>query len=102
MARELEGAAVTADGTHKVVLFGTCFVNWNKPQIGQAAFRVLRHNECKVAAPRLGCCGMPALDSGDIAAAMKAARQNVAALLPWVERGYAIAVVNPRAFANSA
>jgi len=93
--RELDGAVVTADGQHKVVLFATCFVNWNKPEIGQAAFRVLRHNECQVAAPGLGCCGMPALDGGDVGLARKQARQNVMALLPWVGQGYAIAVINP-------
>ena len=38
---------------------------------------------------------MPALDSGDVRAAQAKARRNVAALLPWVDRGYAIAVVNP-------
>ena len=93
--RELKGASVTPDGTHKVLLFATCFVNWNKPQIGQAAFRVLRHNDCQVAAPGLGCCGMPALDGGDIDSAKKQARQNVKALLPWIDKGYAVAAINP-------
>ncbi len=93
--RELDGLIETADGHHKVVLFATCFVNWNKPKIGQAAFRVLRHNECRVASPDIRCCGMPALDGGDVARAQAAARDNVTALLPWVDQGYAIAVINP-------
>jgi Fe-S oxidoreductase len=93
--RELDGAATTRDGQHKVLLYATCFVNWNKPTIGQAAFRVLRHNDCKVASPQIGCCGMPALDGGDITAAKKAARDNVTALSRWVNDGYTIAVINP-------
>jgi Fe-S oxidoreductase len=93
--RELDGASTTADGRHKVLLYATCFVNWNKPAIGQAAFRVLRHNECKVASPHIGCCGMPALDGGDITAATTAARANVTALAPWVDEGYTVAVINP-------
>ncbi|MGE3403096.1 MAG: heterodisulfide reductase-related iron-sulfur binding cluster [Vicinamibacterales bacterium] len=93
--RELEGAAASADGRHKVLLYSTCFVNWNKPSIGQAAFRVLRHNDCQVASPGIRCCGMPALDGGDIDEARKAARENVEALGPWVDQGYAIAVINP-------
>ena len=93
--RELDGLEASANGRHKVLLFATCFVNWNKPQIGQAAFRVLRHNDCQVAAPELGCCGMPALDGGDVEGAKKAARTNVQALLPWVEQGYTIAAINP-------
>lgn len=89
------GAEETAAGEHPVVLFGTCFTNYNRPTVGEAAFRVLVHNGCKVACPSLECCGMPALDAGDIALAQRKARANVARLLPWVERGYAIAVVNP-------
>jgi Fe-S oxidoreductase len=38
---------------------------------------------------------MPALDSGDIESAKRRALRNVEALLPWVERGYRIAVINP-------
>ena len=93
--RELNGATVTADGAHKVFLYPTCFVNWNKPAIGQAAFRVLRHNDCQVASPAQRCCGMPAIDNGDIDEARRAARDNVAQLLPWAEQGYTVAVINP-------
>lgn len=90
-----QGAEVTPDGTHKVVLHPTCFVQWNKPTIGQAAHRVLRHNDCQVATPGIACCGMPALDSGDIPRAQQAAKATVERLAPWVERGYQVAVVNP-------
>ena len=93
--RELEGASASADGRHKVLLYSTCYVNWNKPAIGQAAFRVLRHNDCKVASPAIACCGMPALESGDVTVAIRAARENVRALSPWVDEGYTIAVINP-------
>jgi glycerol-3-phosphate dehydrogenase subunit C len=92
---QVGGADETPDGTHKVVLFGTCFANYNRPELGKAAFSVLRHNDCRVACPRLVCCGMPALDAGDLDLARSKARRNVATLLPWVEKGYAVAVVNP-------
>ncbi len=92
---ETGGSEQTGDGTHKVVLFGTCFTNYNRPELGRAALRVLRHNDCKVACPDLTCCGMPALDAADLDLARRKARRNVATLLPWVERGYRIAVINP-------
>ena len=95
LQQELGGAQESPAGTHPVVLFGTCFVNHNNPEIGRAAFRVLRHNDCKIAAPALNCCGMPALDGGDVDFAIKQARANVRALAPWVDRGYKVAVVNP-------
>ena len=87
--REVEGSG------DPVVLMPTCYVNWNEPAIGQAAWRVLRHHECTVACPSLRCCGMPALDGGDVPAAIRHARENVTTLLPFVERGYRIGVVNP-------
>lgn len=89
------GAEETATGTHPVVLFATCFTNYHKPALGQAAYTVLTHNQCRVACPALECCGMPALDGGDVARARQHARANVARLLPYVERGYQIAVINP-------
>jgi glycerol-3-phosphate dehydrogenase subunit C len=95
LAEQIGPSAETAEGTHPVVLFGTCFVNYNNPEIGRAAFRVLRHNDCRVAAPAMNCCGMPALDSGNVPFAIEQARSNVAALLPLVERGYKVAVINP-------
>ncbi len=89
------GAEETPDGDHKVVLFATCFVTYNNPGIGRAALEVLRHNRCRVACPQVSCCGMPALDAGDVALAQAKARCNVRSLLPWVRQGYRIAVVNP-------
>ncbi len=89
------GAVETAAGSQPVVLFATCFTNYNRPAVGRAAFRVLTHNDCRVACPRVECCGMPALDSGDIQLARRKAARNVAALAPWVEKGYRIGVINP-------
>jgi glycerol-3-phosphate dehydrogenase subunit C len=93
--KELGPHGETNDGEHRVVLFATCFVNYNRTSIGKAAVEVLRHNNCRIACPKVACCGMPALDCGDIDLARKKARRNVEALLPYVERGYKIAVVNP-------
>ena len=89
------GAQETARGRHPVVLFATCFVNWNRPAVGKAAFEVLSHNDCSIACPEVSCCGMPALDGGDVDFARKQASRNVDVLLPFVERGYKIAVINP-------
>jgi glycerol-3-phosphate dehydrogenase subunit C len=79
----------------KVVLFPSCFVNYYNPQPARAALSVLERNGCAVAYPPQNCCGMPALDGGDVAFAQKQARQNVASMLSWVRQGYRIAVLNP-------
>lgn len=90
-----EQARAPAGTGDRVVLFATCFVNHNRPEVGQAAYRVLAHNGCNVACPSLNCCGMPALDGGDVPFAIRQARDNVKALLPFVDQGYRVAVLNP-------
>jgi len=92
---QTRGADETEGGESKVVLFATCFVSYNKPAVGKAAFEVLRHNGCRVACPAVECCGMPALDAGDVELARRKAERNVRALLPWVDRGYTVAAINP-------
>lgn len=71
----------------KVVLFYTCSVQWNEPQVGRAAVEVLEHSGITVFAPEMRCCGMPALDGGDVARATDWARHNVAILKPYVDAG---------------
>jgi len=79
----------------KVVLFHTCFVNYYNPAPGKALLAVFAKNGCAVASPDQNCCGMPALDGGDVEFARKQARRNVAQLLPLVREGYRIAAINP-------
>jgi Fe-S oxidoreductase len=79
----------------KVVLFYTCSVQWNEPQVGRAAVEVLEHNGVTVFAPDLRCCGMPALDGGDVARATDWAAHNIAVLLPYVEAGCDIVSPGP-------
>ena len=80
----------------RVVLFTTCLVDYHDPGAGRAAVRVLEHNDVEVQWPEAqGCCGMPRLDGGELDAAAEAVRANVAALHPWVSRGYAVVIPSP-------
>jgi glycerol-3-phosphate dehydrogenase subunit C len=78
-----------------VALFQTCSVNYNYPGIGMAAVQVLEKNGKTVLRPEQRCCGMPALDGGDIPAAVEMARANVAALTPLVAAGVPVLVLGP-------
>jgi glycerol-3-phosphate dehydrogenase subunit C len=78
-----------------VVLFETCSVGYNYPHVGAAAVQVLEHNGLRVERPPERCCGMPALDGGDLDAAIATARANVETLLPFVERGAPVVVLGP-------
>jgi Fe-S oxidoreductase len=79
----------------KVVLFPTCFVNFYNPEPAKAAVKVFERNEVAMTCGKENCCGMPALDGGDVAFAQKQARQNVDALLPQIRAGWKVAVLNP-------
>ena len=76
-------------------IFHTCFVNYYKPNPGKALVTCLAKNNCAIASPAQNCCGMPALDGGDVEFAQKQARANMDTLLPLVRKGYRIAAINP-------
>ncbi|MDP6351357.1 MAG: heterodisulfide reductase-related iron-sulfur binding cluster [Alphaproteobacteria bacterium] len=72
----------------KAVLFATCFANYNSPEIGLAARRVLAHNGVETAVAYPGCCGMPQLEQGDFDSVVAQARLIAGALGDWLDRGY--------------
>ncbi|HEY5677801.1 MAG TPA: heterodisulfide reductase-related iron-sulfur binding cluster, partial [Myxococcales bacterium] len=82
-------------GETPVVLFATCYVNYNDPAIGKAAVSVLERAGCAVSCPEQVCCGMPKLDGGDLEGARELARRNVETLLPSVRAGARIVTPGP-------
>jgi glycerol-3-phosphate dehydrogenase subunit C len=82
-------------GGEPVVLFETCTVNYNRPEVGVAAVQVLEHNGKSIERPDVVCCGMPALDGGDLEAARAKIRHNVDVLLPHVRAGKTVVVLGP-------
>jgi Fe-S oxidoreductase len=80
----------------EAVLFQTCFVQHNRPEIGKDALFVLRKNGVDVrVVSGLVCCGMPAWEHGDLEALRAQARKDLDLLVPYVERGAKVLVVNP-------
>src|SRR5947207_11394708 len=60
----------------RVALLVTCLVDLFRPSIGFAAVKLLEDADCTVEVPRAQtCCGQPAYNSGDRAAAKAIARQ---------------------------
>src|SRR5271155_1578949 len=85
----------------EVVLFATCYGEFNTPSVVRAATLVLEHNGYRVRYPGVGadkqdplltCCGLPNIDGGDVAAAVEKIKHNVALLLPHVREGRKIVV----------
>ena len=87
-------AAAPAHG-RKAVLYATCFVNYNNPDIGTAAQNVLALNGVETEVVYPSCCGMPKLEHGDLEAVAANARKVSAELKPWIEKGYAIVALVP-------
>ncbi len=79
----------------RVALFATCSIDYNYPQVGSAAVQVLEHNGKSVVSPDVVCCGLPAIDGGDVDAAVKKIEQNVRTLLPLVRAGMPVVVLAP-------
>ena len=78
-----------------IALFATCSVDYNYPQVGVAAVQVLEHNGKRIAVPNVVCCGLPALDGGDLDTAIRKIEQNVKTLLPLVRGGMPVVVLAP-------
>jgi len=74
----------------KVVLYASCFVNYNDHRIGDAALDVLAYNGVAVQVLYPECCGMPQWERGDVSRVAGKAQRIAEMLLPWVEQGYAI------------
>jgi Fe-S oxidoreductase len=80
----------------ETVLFQSCYVDNNEPEIGRDTIEVLRANGVDVRCVRgLGCCGMPAWECGDLVEVRRRARRNLDLLVPHVEAGSTVVVLGP-------
>ncbi|MDX5359998.1 MAG: glycerol-3-phosphate dehydrogenase [Alphaproteobacteria bacterium] len=79
----------------KAVIYATCYGNYNTPEIGEAALKVLAKNgvECEVVYPE--CCGMPQMEQGDLPKVAHKAKSVAANLKPWIEKGYDVVALVP-------
>src|SRR3546814_1537235 len=57
-------AAAPGFARRKAAIYATCFVNYNSPDIGVAAQKILAHNGVSLRVDYPGCCGMPRLEYG--------------------------------------
>ena len=75
----------------KVVVFATCYVNYNEPGIGHDLIKVLQHNDIAYElVEKESCCGMPKLELGDLDGVAKHKEANVSVLAKYARDGYAI------------
>ncbi len=93
---EQQGRIGTDPKGVEAVLFPTCYVQNNEPQIGRDTLEVFDRNQVKTACVKgLQCCGMPAWESGDLESLRKQAANNIRILKPFVESGAKVVALNP-------
>lgn len=80
----------------ETVLFQTCYVQNNEPQVGRDTLAVLDENQVDCACVKgLECCGMPAWEQGDLDLVRQHAHTNLELLMPHVEAGAKVLAINP-------
>ncbi|MBM3632548.1 MAG: glycerol-3-phosphate dehydrogenase [Alphaproteobacteria bacterium] len=79
----------------KVVIYATCYGNYNNPNIGLATRKVLAHNGVETQVIYPGCCAMPLLEQGNIAGVAEAAKRVAGELRPWIDQGYEVIALVP-------
>jgi Fe-S oxidoreductase len=84
------------DAPAEAVLFPSCYVQNNEPQVGRDTVEVMERNRVDLACTGgLACCGMPAWEHGDLDTLRRSARKSLDALQPFVDSGAKVVVINP-------
>ena len=92
---EREGK-IKGDVGGEAVLFQTCYVEHNEPDIGKDTVEVMERNSVDIRCVKgLNCCGMPAWERGDLELLRKKAKANLDALEPHVDAGAKVLAINP-------
>jgi len=91
-----ETGRIAREPSCEAVLFPTCFVEHNAPEIGRDTIEVFEKNRVDIkCAKGLCCCGMPAWEKGDLESVQARAKRNLRVLLPFVDNGAKVVVINP-------
>jgi len=79
----------------QVVLFNDTFTEFNEPEIGIAAVKVLEAMGYQVIVPAWQCCGRPAISKGDLELAKDQSSLLINHLLPYAKQGLNIIGLEP-------
>jgi Fe-S oxidoreductase len=78
-----------------VVLFHDTFMEYNCPEVGQAATQLLEAAGFEVILVNRQCCGRPAVSKGSLEQARAYARHNIDLLVPYARQGIPIVGIEP-------
>ena len=87
---------VQKEQENEIVLFQTCYVENNEPDIGKDLVEVLEKNQIKYTClDGYKCCGMPYWEIGDLNTVRTNAHHNLNLMMPYVEAGAKVMAINP-------
>jgi Fe-S oxidoreductase len=81
--------------TKKVVLFNDTYTEYNEPQIGKSAFKILLELDYEVILAHGYCCGRPLISKGFLKEAKAQAINNIEKLSSIVNEGVKMIVLEP-------
>ncbi len=79
----------------KILLFPTCFVNYNNPNLGTLTQKLLYKYKIHSEVFYGGCCGMPQLEGGDIKSVAEKASKTAKLVEPYIDKGYKLISLVP-------
>ena len=89
------GSPDSAAQNGRAVLFPDTFTNYNHPELGRAAVKVIEALGYQVVVPKVKCCGRPMLSKGMMDKARANARHNVETVYEYVESGAPLVGIEP-------
>jgi Fe-S oxidoreductase len=90
-----KGSSHSAAPRGPIVLLDDCLTSYCEPNVNRAAVQVLQAAGYEVHLAGLSCCGRALISKGLVSEAQQLARENIARLLPWAERGVPIVGCEP-------
>ncbi len=89
------GSPDSAARRGQVVLFLDTFTNYNHPELGMAAVKVMEALGYQVVVPKVKCCGRPMMSKGMMSRARTNARANVDTAYEYVANGAKLVGIEP-------
>ncbi|MEC8265657.1 MAG: heterodisulfide reductase-related iron-sulfur binding cluster [Pseudomonadota bacterium] len=92
---EADSAKIVNNSKEKVVIFPTCFVNYNNPNLGIVAKEIFQKLKIDHQFFYDVCCGMPQLEGGDIKSVTDKAKHTSSKLKHFIDQGYKVISIVP-------
>jgi len=93
----IAGLGKGSGASGKVVFFPDIYADYNNPDLGAMAVKILLRLGYSVEVPQLRWSGMPYISYGDISKATAVANSNLKALKDYLDRGFSIVSTEPTA-----